>query len=269
MAPPAPPHWDCHVHVFDADSPVVAGHYRPASSPLPQIEVTARAHGVGHLVLVQPSVYGSDNRVMLDALRAGDGRHRGIAVVDAPPSPAALDEWHAVGVRGIRFNLVSPVGTATAAVATLLRQMTPALAARGWHVQFYAAPDALPTLRQWQQDCGLPFVLDHLAAITPAHMDDAAAWTALRQLAGRGAWIKLSGWYRLQARAPYLDLRGVVQRAHALFGDRCVWGSDWPHTSFAAGEAPLYASVMAPLTALLPTAADAAAVLGAGARLYR
>ena len=39
-------------------------------------------HGVDHAVLVGPnSGYGEDNRCLLDALAAGDGRYRGMAVV--------------------------------------------------------------------------------------------------------------------------------------------------------------------------------------------
>ena len=61
-------HWDAHVHVFDAGAPTQPGHYRPAHHPIERIEALAAAHGVGRLVLVQPSVYGTDNGVMLQAL---------------------------------------------------------------------------------------------------------------------------------------------------------------------------------------------------------
>ena len=48
--------WDTHVHVFDAAAPVQAGHYQPAHQPLERIEEEAAKLGVGHVVLVQPSV---------------------------------------------------------------------------------------------------------------------------------------------------------------------------------------------------------------------
>ena len=59
------------------------GHYVPAHRPLAEIEVQARRHGIGHLVLVQPSVYGTDNTVMLRALEAAPGRHRAASPVAA------------------------------------------------------------------------------------------------------------------------------------------------------------------------------------------
>ena len=117
MSEPVVDGWDCHVHVFDASQPVRDGHYRPVDRPLAQIEALALAHGVGHLVLVQPSVYGTDNSLLLRSLAVEPGRHRGVAVVDEDVSDAELDAMHAHGVRGVRFNLVSPVGESATRVA--------------------------------------------------------------------------------------------------------------------------------------------------------
>jgi predicted TIM-barrel fold metal-dependent hydrolase len=110
-------------------------------------------------------------------------------------------------------------------------------------------------------------VLDHLAGITAALTAADPAWDALARLADRGAWIKLSGWYRLDAKAPYDALYAAIGRVAELFDDRMVWGSDWPHTAFAPGEAPDYASTFAPVLAALG-AERARRVLQAGARLY-
>jgi predicted TIM-barrel fold metal-dependent hydrolase len=237
--------WDCHVHVFDAAAPVRPGHYRPVHRPLAQIEATARAHGIGHLVLVQPSVYGSDNSVLLRALQAAPGRHRGVVVLDPSTGEAELDRLHATGVRGVRFNLVSPAGHAGDVEPDLLR-LAPALKVRGWHVQWYVHADDLPRLVPWQARTGLRFVLDHLAGLPAQLVDDHPAWVAAQALADAGAWLKLSGWYRLQSAAPHADLLPTIRRAVALFGPRMVWGSDWPHTSFAPDQMPDYASTLEP-----------------------
>ena len=134
--------WDAHVHVFDAAAPARAGHYTPGTRSLADIEAIAAQHGIGHLVLVQPSAYGTDNSVMLRALLQQPGRHRGIAVVDADIRDAQLDAMHAAGVRGVRFNLVSPVGNDAADLMAL----APRLAERGWHAQWYARTHQLPQL---------------------------------------------------------------------------------------------------------------------------
>lgn len=245
--------WDSHVHVFDGAAAVADGHYRPAHRPLADIEKLARDNGVSHLVLVQPSVYGSDNMVLLDALRAGRGRHRGVVVLAPDVDDAALAAMHALGVRGVRFNLVSPVGNGLDTLNSF-HALAPRLRALGWHVQWYARPEDLPTIAALHAASPVPAVLDHLAGVHGGLPPDHAAWQALAQLAGRGAWVKLSGWYRLRAAAPYAELDDSIRKMVLLFEDHLVWGSDWPHTSFAPEAMPPYASTREPLVRVLSVA---------------
>ncbi|MFN3376229.1 MAG: amidohydrolase family protein [Burkholderiaceae bacterium] len=261
-----PPHlngWDAHVHIFDGAAAVQPGHYQPAQHPIEHIEVEAAQLGIGHLVLVQPSVYGTDNRLILDALQASSGRHRAVVVVDESTPQADLQKMHTLGVRGIRFNLVSPVGNGLHALESLagpLREL-------GWHIQWYAHPHHLAQIAQVHQQTGLPCVLDHLAGMHANLPTTDAAWLALQQLAERGAWVKLSGWYRLGDQAPYERLTHNIRRVAALAKDRLVWGSDWPHTAFETTAMPPYRSVWTPVVdALGETSAQAALV--AGAQLY-
>ncbi len=247
--------WDSHVHVFDAGAAVAPGHYRPASRPLADIEQLAQAHGVSRLVLVQPSVYGTDNTVLLNALRAGQGRHRGVVVLPPSVDDAALAAMHALGVRGVRFNLVSPVGDSLTAGEQSARDSFQALAPRlhalGWHVQWYASPGDLPTIAALHAASPVPAVLDHLAGMRADVPANHPAWQAIEQLAAQGAWVKLSGWYRLGAAAPYEALDDAIRKVAGLFGRRLVWGSDWPHTAFAPDALPAYASTWEPVARAL------------------
>jgi predicted TIM-barrel fold metal-dependent hydrolase len=259
--------WDCHVHVFDATAPVAAGHYRPADRPLDAIESTAAAHGVHHLVLVQPSVYGGDNTLLLQALQRQPGRHRGVVVLPDAMDDATLDAMHAAGVRGVRLNLVSPVGEDTVGLENRFRQLAPRLRHRGWHLQWYAAPAQLALIARLHAGSGVVAVLDHLAGLHATLPVDDPTWAAAMALADGGAWVKLSGWYRLGATEPYDTLQTPIRRVAGLFGPRCVWGSDWPHTHFAPDAMPGYASTWAPVVAALGV--PAARVLRQGAaRLY-
>lgn len=250
--------WDSHVHVFDAAAPVRPGHYTPVHRPLADIEALAASQGLGHLLLVQPSVYGTDNTVMLQALARQRGRHRGVAVLAADVPDTTLDSLHDAGVRGVRFNCVSPAGQHGALESELLA-LAPRLRARGWFVQWYVHADALPQLVAWQARTGLRFVLDHLAGLHaglhPALPAAAPAWQAAAALADAGSWVKLSGWYRLGAAAPYVELHDHLRRVAALFGPRLLWGSDWPHTSFSPDALPAYGSLTHPVRAALGDAA--------------
>lgn len=255
--------WDCHVHVFDPTHPAQTGHYQPVLRDLPEIEQTATVLGMGHLVLVQPSVYGTDNGLILRALAREPGRHRGVAVVDTAVTDAELDDMHRLGVRGVRFNLVSPVGNGPEA----FRALAPRLKARGWHVQWYARADQLAAIANLHEGSGLTAVLDHLAGLHAGISAADPAWASLERLAAQGAWVKLSGWYRLQASTPYEALYGHIRRVAALMGEHLVWGSDWPHTAFEHGALPPYDSLWQPVVQALG-ASRAAAVRAVGALLY-
>jgi predicted TIM-barrel fold metal-dependent hydrolase len=102
------------------------------------------------------------------------------------------------------------------------------------------------------------FVLDHLAGIAVGDSEAQAHWDALAALAAQGAWLKLSGWYRLGCGEPYGELIPLLQRAAALFGAHLVWGSDWPHTSLPDQPWPRHASLLEPVRLALGDAATQA-----------
>lgn len=260
--------WDSHVHVFEGGAPVLSNHYHPIARPLSEIEALGEGHGIGHLVLVQPSVYGTDNRVLLDALRKRPGRHRGVVVTNGALAVSEFEAMHALGVRGVRFNLVSPVGWRFDIEGTL-RRLAPALRDLNWHVQWYADAAALPYLADLQLAFGLRFVLDHLAGMHLQSAKNEEAWTALRVLASGDTWVKLSGWYRLGSSAPYEELDEVIDGVSSLFGNHLLWGSDWPHTSFDPNNMPGYESTWSPVLRVLGEEAFKMARRQAPELLYR
>lgn len=244
---PIPSGWDCHAHVFDGRPPVAGSHYQPPVRDLSMLEGEAERIGAGHCVLVQPSVYGTDNGLLLDCLRASAGRHRGVVVVTAAVDDRTLADMHACGVRGVRYNLVSPSGNSAAELAAT----APRLREIGWHVQWYARATDLAVIADVCRQQHLPCVLDHLAGFTPPMAASAALWASLLRLADMGAWVKLGGWYRLDAPYPYESLDDVTARIVDAFAGHCVWGSDWPHTRFLeAGvqqSVPAYAGLWRPV----------------------
>lgn len=262
-----PERWDSHVHLFDAQAAAVSGHYQPVDRTLQSIEAVAICENVSRLVLVQPSVYGADNSVLLEGLSAGHRLHRGVVVLDDTVDEQAMQAMHELGVRGVRFNLVSPVGNGPGALLTF-KKLAPRLQLFGWHVQWYAEAADLHTIASLHEGSGVPAVLDHLAGMG-AHIDEKhPAWMTLEKLAQMGSWVKLSGWYRLHADFPYRSLDAAVERIARLFPGRMVWGSDWPHTLFKPEVAPTYGAMLEPMSRVLSPAEKEDALTVAPARLY-
>jgi Amidohydrolase len=100
---------DAHVHVFDPKRfPYAAERsYTPGEATVAQLRERHRQLRLQRAVLVQPSVYGTDNACLLDAVSAlGLDRARGIAVADLRQvTRHALMDWNARGIRGLRLNL--------------------------------------------------------------------------------------------------------------------------------------------------------------------
>src|ERR1700757_4502279 len=75
---------DCHVHVFGDPGrfPFAATRtYTPESASVTELLTMHRALHISRAVIVQPSVYGTDNSCTLDALKQYGAKARGIAVL--------------------------------------------------------------------------------------------------------------------------------------------------------------------------------------------
>jgi predicted TIM-barrel fold metal-dependent hydrolase len=206
--------------------------YTPPDTLLPAYRHMLDTLGVERAVLVQPSVYGADNTVMLDAMAALGPRARGVAVVEDNVSDAELERLNSAGVRGVRVNVVDvpahekgviPMAP-LAALANRIRRF-------GWHVEFLMHADEFPDLDRTFADFPVDVVLGHLGYIKTDKGTGDSGFQALLRLMQRGrAWVKLTGPYRISTGAlPHADTNAF---AHALLEaapDRVVWGSDWPH----------------------------------------
>jgi predicted TIM-barrel fold metal-dependent hydrolase len=222
---------DCHVHVIGAPEawPMVADrHYTPGPAPPEALRRHMAALGLQRAVIVQPSVYGTDNRCMLDALDRLDGAGRGVAVPPQDVAPAALRHMHACGVRGVRINLESAGSHDVAMLEALLGRWSGRIADLGWHVQLYAAPDVVAALADQLAALPTRVVLDHFALMAQAPGADGPG-TAITDLLRTGrVLVKLSAPYRL----PSPTLAAAWARAFVEASPTSVlWGSDWPHTA--------------------------------------
>lgn len=218
---------DCHFHVFPRGLPFSpARGYTPPVQPLAEWRRMAAGLGVARGVLVQPSVYGFDNRAVLDALATDPGALRGIVVIPADTPPGEIERLHRLGVRGVRVNLLNPAGLGLADVPAIARLVGPF----GWHLQFQVAPRHLPEVAAAVATAGIPAVIDHLAFLRPGAASIEADIAALQRLLDAGTHVKLSAPYRLAGPPDYPGVGTLAKRLGRSHPERLLWGSDWPHT---------------------------------------
>ncbi len=217
---------DSHFHVFAAGAPLaVPRSYTPQMTGLDGWLALADSFGIGKGVLVQPSVYGTDNRVLLAALAELPQRLRGIVVVPADTAAAELARLDRLGVRGVRINLRNKAGIGLEA----LDRLAPRLRALGWHAQFQVGPEAVGMVAELVRRHEIPGVIDHLAFMS-LHPTGPALDDLRRALDGGRVYTKISAPYRLVDSAGAEGYRAVVATLAASHAERLLWGSDWPHT---------------------------------------
>lgn len=222
---------DTHAHVIGLppEHPFVEGRsYTPAPAPASAYLAMLDATGMAYGVLIQVSVHGTHNELMLETLRAHPDRLRGIAVV-APGTPAReLQRLKDGGVVGLRLNVLYGGGVgfeAVEAYGDLCRDM-------GWHLQFLIDARQLPPLASRLGRLPVPFVVDHMGHFPTSAGLGCECFQTLVSLVRDGAWVKLQGAFRTSVDGP--PYRDTIPFARALSDaapGRCLWGSDWPHVA--------------------------------------
>ncbi len=233
---------DCHTHVFGDPHrfPFFDGRtYTPESASVAELERMHRALHIERTVIVQPSVYGTDNSCTLDAIRKIGPNARGIAVIGDQTTTAQLDEMHRRGIRGIRINLET-AGVEDPSIAKQRFKAATEIVKRrhDWHIQIYTSLGLIAALRDEIAASSVPVVFDHFGGLQAAdgpHQPGLAALLALVE-SGKG-YVKLSAPYRASKLAP--DFSDVARFAKALVAAnprRVLWGTDWPHPQTKAGR---------------------------------
>ena len=187
------------------------------------------AYGVQHALLVGPnSGYGNDNRCLLDAIAQGEGRFKGVAVLPADTSLAALRALQAQGIVGVAFNAAFHGLAYYQDIDPLLAR----LAELGMWAQFQVEGDQLAALLPRLERCGVRTLIDHCGRPTLADGPDAPGLQALLRLADSGQGVvKLSGFAKFSHDGyPFADAQSHAMRLWQAFGpERCMWASDWPY----------------------------------------
>jgi len=220
---------DCHHHIYDAKYPVdPKSTLRPGDAFVEDYRAFQKRIGTSRNVVVQPSTYGIDNRVTLDAVAAFGPQARAVVVVNDTISDAELKRMHEQGARGIRFNLAQAGATTPEMIEPLSKRVNEL----GWHIQINAPAAKIAEIMPILEKVPSPIVFDHLAHIPEPEGINHPLFAQMMKLIDKGrTWVKLSGAYAGTKVGPptYADSTVIAQAYAKAAPERCVWGSDWPH----------------------------------------
>jgi 2-pyrone-4,6-dicarboxylate lactonase len=224
---------DAHCHVFgpaDVFPYAPERKYTPCDAPKEKLFALRDFLGLSRNVIVQATCHGSDNRALVDALQAANGRARGIATVKPDVTQDELERLDAEGVRGVRFNFVKRLVDATPRES--YQRIAEKIGALGWHVVVYFEAQELEELTPFLTSLQATIVVDHMGRPDVAKgVDHPDFQRFVRLLADHdNIWSKVTCPERLTVQGPPYDdvvpfMRTLVER----FPDRVLWGTDWPH----------------------------------------
>jgi predicted TIM-barrel fold metal-dependent hydrolase len=222
---------DCHAHVMRVDAALVAHRH---SAPARDVDVAEYLdvldrHGIQYGVLTAPSFYGTDNRILLEALASAQGRLRGTVIVDPDIPAAGLDALQAQGVAGIRLNWLQREPLPDSGTSAY-RRLYGLLHERDMHVELYVEGALMPRVLPPILESGVRLVLDHFGSPDTALGLDGPGFRQVRQAIGQGnTWVKLSAPYRMAGADPKPYAQALLREGGAK---RLLWATDWPWVKF-------------------------------------
>ncbi len=233
---------DCHTHIYGDASrfPLSPSRVYTPEAALPE-EMTAldRALHMQRVVIVTPSVYGTNNAATLYGISARGKNARGVAVIDDQTPESELDTMDRAGVCGIRINSATAGTNDPALVARRFRAAADRLQRRNWHIQLYTNLAVISALQDLVKTSPVPVVFDHFGGTQASQGLSQPGFADLVELVRSGkAYVKISGAYRASTQGPdYPDVAPFARALIAANPERILWGSDWPHPNTIASTA--------------------------------
>ena len=228
---------DCHAHVCGPARlfPYAQERiYTPPDATVESYQALLKMLGIDRAVLVQPSVYGTDNRAMLAALKAHPKQFRGVAVIPNQPTDVSdryLEELHLAGVRGIRCNIVDVADKSAGLPIQTLRALAERIKPFGWHLELLMHVNEYPDLATVFKNFPVDLVFGHFGYSHAKQGITDKGFEGLLELMRNGqAWVKMTGPYRIcDGNLPYTEMRPFNDAVIRANPKRLIWGSDWPH----------------------------------------
>lgn len=222
---------DCHVHVVGPKDKFPLAQkraYTPMDATVGQLRAMLARLNLDRVVLVQMSVYGTDNSCMLNALRELDNA-RGVAVLPPRVPDDELALLHRQGIRGLRVNVATSKSTSLHIIHERISTAAALCERHQWHVQVFIPADTIEPLAPFFASLSVPLVIDHFGLIAP-DSENGALHALIRLLRSGKVWVKISAAYRIADDPADARVGSLVRRLCDANPERIVWGSDWPHT---------------------------------------
>jgi len=225
---------DCHTHIHgDPEKfPFFSGRvYTPELASPEEMSALHKALHIERVVIVTPSVYGTDNSATLFGMKARGATARGVAVIDDKTPEGDLDAMAKAGIRGIRLNLATGGVSDPAVGRPRFQAAVERVKNRGWHIQLFTSLAMISAIKDLVAASPVPVVFDHFGGAQAALGPEQPGFSDLLELVKSGkAYVKISGAYRASKLGPdYADAAPLARALIAANSDRIVWGTDWPH----------------------------------------
>jgi predicted TIM-barrel fold metal-dependent hydrolase len=228
-------------------------------------EMTAlhKALKIDRVVIVTPSVYGTDNSATIYGMEARGKTARGVAVIDDKTTDAELDRLASLGFKGVRLNLATAGISDPAAVTGRFRATAERVKSRNWHIQLNTTLPVIAALKDTFAASPVTLVFDHFGNAKEELGVGQPGFADLVGLVKSGkAYVKIS--VTAGPRQNYGHFTPLAQMLIAANVDRILWGTNWPHPNSVDGSTakvtPLWQVDDGLVLNLLPTWAPDAAV---------
>jgi predicted TIM-barrel fold metal-dependent hydrolase len=225
---------DCHTHIHgDPEKfPFFPGRvYTPELASPEEMTALHKALHIERVVIVTPSVYGTDNSATLFGMKARGATARGVAVIDDKTSESDLNAMGQAGIRGVRLNLATGGVSDPAVGRPRFQAAIERVKNRNWHIQLFTSLAMISAIKDLVASSPVPVVFDHFGGAQAGLGVEQPGFADLTELVRSGkAYVKISGAYRASKLAPdYADAAPLARALIAANSDRVVWGTDWPH----------------------------------------
>ena len=225
---------DCHTHIHgDPEKfPFFAGRvYTPEPASPEEMAALHKALHIERVVIVTPSVYGTDNSSTLFGMKARGATARGVAVIDEKTPESELEAMNQAGIRGIRLNLATGGTNDPNIGRQRFQAAVERVRTRDWHIQMFTNLAMISAIKELVAASPVPVVFDHFGGAQAELGAEQPGFPDLVELVRSGkAYVKISGAYRASKLASdYPDAAPLARALIAANSDRIVWGTDWPH----------------------------------------